>query len=90
MVGSPASSQSVSSFQDPQVEIVDPELYMYDGEVLAKAAEMGKPGLIDICQRQVGVHGPSQRLVPGRDAQQSPSEAAAGLCGEPGYSSTHT
>ncbi|KAL6771735.1 RPB3 [Auxenochlorella protothecoides x Auxenochlorella symbiontica] len=34
------------------VEIVDPELYMYDGEVLAKAAEMGKPGLIDICQRQ--------------------------------------
>lgn len=36
------------------MEVVDPELYMYDGEVLAKAAELGKPGLIDICQRQVG------------------------------------
>jgi hypothetical protein len=34
------------------VEVVDPELYQYDGEVLAKAEEMGKPGLVDIKQKQ--------------------------------------
>lgn len=29
-----------------------PENHMYDGEVLAKAEEMGKAGVIDIRQRQ--------------------------------------
>ena len=29
------------------------EAYMYDGECLAKAEEMGKPGLVTIRQRQV-------------------------------------
>lgn len=33
--------------------MADPELYQYDGEVLAKAEEMGKPGLVDIKQKQV-------------------------------------
>jgi hypothetical protein len=37
-----------------QVEVPNPELYQYDGEVLAKAEEMGKPGLVDIKQKQVG------------------------------------
>lgn len=37
-----------------QVEVVNPELYMYDGEVIAKAEEMGKPGLVTIKQKQVG------------------------------------
>ena len=37
----------------PQVEVANPELYMYDGEVLAKAEEMGKPGLVTIKQKQV-------------------------------------
>ena len=32
---------------------MDPERYQYDGEVLAKAEELGKPGLVDIIQRQV-------------------------------------
>ena len=36
-----------------QVEVVNPELYMYDGEVIAKAEEMGKPGLVTIKQKQV-------------------------------------
>jgi hypothetical protein len=36
-----------------QVEVVSPELYMYDGECLAKAEELGKPGLVTIKQRQV-------------------------------------
>lgn len=35
-----------------QVEVVDPLLYQYDGEVLAKAVELGVPGCIDIVQRQ--------------------------------------
>ncbi|PSC75301.1 DNA-directed RNA polymerases IV and V subunit 3 [Micractinium conductrix] len=34
------------------VEVANPELYMYDGEVLAKAEEMGKPGLVTIKQKQ--------------------------------------
>ena len=32
----------------PQVEIVSPEAYAYDGECIAKAEELGKPGLVDI------------------------------------------
>lgn len=32
--------------------IRDPEAYAYDGEVFAKAEELGKPGLIEIHQRQ--------------------------------------
>ena len=36
-----------------QVEVTNPELYMYDGEVIAKAEEMGKPGLVSIKQKQV-------------------------------------
>jgi len=35
-----------------RIEIVDPESYQYDGEVLAKAEELGVPGAIDIVQRQ--------------------------------------
>ena len=35
-----------------RVEVVDPELYMYDGEVLVKAEELGVPGLVDIVQQQ--------------------------------------
>ncbi|KDD74543.1 hypothetical protein H632_c1241p1 [Helicosporidium sp. ATCC 50920] len=31
-----------------EVEIVNPESYQYDGEVIAKAEEMGVPGLVDI------------------------------------------
>ena len=36
------------------MEVTNPELYQYDGEVLAKAEEMGKPGLVAIKQKQVG------------------------------------
>lgn len=36
-----------------QVEVENAEAYMYDGECLAKAEEMGKPGLVTIKQRQV-------------------------------------
>lgn len=35
-----------------RVEVTNPELYQYDGEVLAKAEEMGKPGLVAIKQKQ--------------------------------------
>ena len=35
------------------MEVTNPELYMYDGEVIAKAEEMGKPGLVSIKQKQV-------------------------------------
>lgn len=47
------------SFTSPplQVEVTNPELYMYDGEVIAKAEEMGKPGLVTIKQKQVGGRG---------------------------------
>lgn len=31
-----------------QVEVVSPEAYAYDGECIAKAEELGKPGLVDI------------------------------------------
>lgn len=34
------------------IEVEDPELYQYDGEVLAKAQEIGVPGAIDIVQRE--------------------------------------
>jgi hypothetical protein len=34
--------------------VANPELYQYDGDVLAKAEEMGKPGLVSIKQKQVG------------------------------------
>ena len=36
-----------------QVEVDNAEAYMYDGECLAKAEELGKPGLVTIKQRQV-------------------------------------
>lgn len=39
------------------MEVENPELYQYDGEVVAKAEEMGKPGLVDIKQRTVGCCG---------------------------------
>ncbi|KAK9804348.1 hypothetical protein WJX72_008349 [[Myrmecia] bisecta] len=35
-----------------QVEVENAEAYMYDGECIAKAEELGKPGLVDIHQRQ--------------------------------------
>lgn len=35
-----------------QIEIESAELYMYDGEVLAKAEDLGVPGAIDILQKQ--------------------------------------
>ena len=31
-----------------QVEVVSPEAYAYDGECIAKAEELRKPGLVDI------------------------------------------
>lgn len=31
-----------------QVEVVSAEAYAYDGECIAKAEELGKPGLVDI------------------------------------------
>ena len=34
------------------IEVEDPELYQYDGEVLAKAEELGVSGAIDIVQRE--------------------------------------
>lgn len=36
-----------------QVEVVDAEAYMYDGECIAKAEEMRKPGLVDIIPMEV-------------------------------------
>jgi hypothetical protein len=30
------------------VEVVSAEAYAYDGECIAKAEELGKPGLVDI------------------------------------------
>jgi len=38
-----------------QVEIVSPEAYAYDGECIEKAAELGKPGLVDIRPLPVSV-----------------------------------
>lgn len=35
-----------------QVEVENPEAYTYDGEVLAKAEDMGKPGLVEITMRE--------------------------------------
>jgi DNA-directed RNA polymerase II subunit RPB3 len=35
-----------------KIEVADAEAYMYDGEVLAKAEELGVPGVIDVVQRQ--------------------------------------
>ncbi|WIA14402.1 hypothetical protein OEZ85_002929 [Tetradesmus obliquus] len=35
-----------------QVTVPEPEAYAFDEEVLKKAAELGKPGLVDIKQRQ--------------------------------------
>jgi hypothetical protein len=31
-----------------QVEVLSPEAYAYDGECIAKAEELGKPGIVDI------------------------------------------
>ena len=36
-----------------QVEVEDPEKYRFDGECLAKADDMGHPGIVDIQQKQV-------------------------------------
>ena len=41
-----------------QVEIVNAEAYAYDGECIAKAEELGKPGLVDIQPKQV--HAPHE------------------------------
>ena len=35
-----------------RIEVVDPMLYQYDGDVLVKAEELGVPGAIDIVQLQ--------------------------------------
>lgn len=35
-----------------QVSVVESEAYVFDEEVLKKAAELGKPGLVDIKQLQ--------------------------------------
>jgi DNA-directed RNA polymerase II subunit RPB3 len=35
-----------------QIEVAEAEQYRYDGEVLAKAEELGKPGAITITQKQ--------------------------------------
>lgn len=35
-----------------QIEVIDPELYRYDSECLTKAADLGKPGVVSIQQRQ--------------------------------------
>ena len=37
----------------PQVHISDVEAYHYDGECIAKAEELGYPGLVTINQKQV-------------------------------------
>jgi DNA-directed RNA polymerase II subunit RPB3 len=34
------------------VTVPEPEAYAFDEEVIKKAAELGKPGLVDIKQRQ--------------------------------------
>jgi DNA-directed RNA polymerase II subunit RPB3 len=34
------------------VTVAEPEAYAFDEEVIKKAAELGKPGLVDIKQRQ--------------------------------------
>lgn len=44
-----------------QVELDDVEQYRYDGEAEAKAEELGKPGLVTIKERQVGI--PHQILI---------------------------
>jgi len=46
-------SSHVGSAGAPQIDIVNAELYHYDGDCIAKAADMGYPGLVDIRQRQV-------------------------------------
>ena len=43
----------VSSVVALQIDILNAELYHYDGDCIAKAADMGFPGLVDIRQRQV-------------------------------------
>lgn len=35
-----------------QVSVVEPEAYVFDEEVLKKAADLGKPGLVEIKQLQ--------------------------------------
>lgn len=35
-----------------RIEVVDPLLYQYDGDILVKADELGVPGAIDIVQQQ--------------------------------------
>lgn len=49
---------------------------MYDGEVIAKAEEMGKPGLVTIKQKQVGAR--EARCVAG-----APSRGGAGAAAWP-------
>ncbi len=48
-----------------QVEIVNLEAYAYDGECIAKAEELGKPGLVDIRPLPVWFW----RLMPGIPAR---------------------
>lgn len=49
---SPPLSLTVSLSQSLQVSVVESEAYVFDEEVLKKAAELGKPGLVDIKQLQ--------------------------------------
>ena len=35
-----------------RIEVIDPLLYQYDGDILVKAEELGVPGAIDIVQQQ--------------------------------------
>jgi len=44
---------TIGSVNALQIDIVNAELYHYDGDCIAKAADMGFPGLVDIRQRQV-------------------------------------
>lgn len=42
----------VLSDTPPQVTVLDPEAYVFDEEVIKKAADLGKPGLVEIKQLQ--------------------------------------
>lgn len=44
--------QCCSTLRAAQIEIEDAERYRYDGECLIAAEEMGKPGLVEIRQKQ--------------------------------------
>ena len=61
-----------------QVEVENAEAYMYDGECLAKAEELGKPGLVTIKQKQVRGIPSLQDSMPSRTHAM---ELTALLCG---------